>query len=212
MYLLNKYTKWYYQIVSAAQTRTKVNGYTEKHHIIPKSLGGSNSKSNLVVLTAREHFICHRLLTKMVSGSLKTKMVRAVWRMSVKGADFQLRYATTSRTYDYLRTQFGSLRKGTTTPQHVKDKISAANIGKIPWNKGIARTNEEKELMSQERKKTASIVGAWNQGLQHSQETKNKISEKAKSRTRYICSHCGVSATKGNYTRWHGDSCRRKPK
>lgn len=212
MYLLNKYTKWYYQIVNAAQTRSNVVGYTEKHHIIPKSLGGSNSKTNLVVLTAREHFICHRLLTKMVSGFMKTKMVRAVWRMSVKGADFQLRYATTSRTYEYLRKQFGSLRKGTVTPQLVKDKISAANTGKIPWNKGIARTDKEKELIARSRKKTANIVGTWNQGLNHSQETKNKISEKAKSRTRYICPYCETSATKGNYNRWHGDNCRKKPK
>lgn len=39
--------------------------YTELHHILPRCLGGSDSKSNLVRLTAREHFIAHRLLTKI---------------------------------------------------------------------------------------------------------------------------------------------------
>lgn len=41
----------------------------EKHHIIPKSLGGTNNKSNLVNLTYREHYLAHLLLIKM----MKTK-------------------------------------------------------------------------------------------------------------------------------------------
>lgn len=40
-------------------------GYTERHHIIPRSLGGTDAEDNLVTLTAREHFICHYLLAKM---------------------------------------------------------------------------------------------------------------------------------------------------
>lgn len=39
--------------------------YTEKHHIVPKCLGGSDDRENLIRLTAREHFIAHRLLAKM---------------------------------------------------------------------------------------------------------------------------------------------------
>ena len=41
-------------------------GYVEEHHCyIPSCLGGTDDKSNLVKLTAKEHFICHLLLTKM---------------------------------------------------------------------------------------------------------------------------------------------------
>ena len=40
-------------------------GYSEEHHIKPKSLGGSDSKDNLVRLTAREHYLAHYLLMKM---------------------------------------------------------------------------------------------------------------------------------------------------
>jgi 5-methylcytosine-specific restriction endonuclease McrA len=58
MYLQNKYTRWYYNIIQRAQQRN-ISGYTEKHHIIPRSFGGSNQKENLVALTAREHFVCH---------------------------------------------------------------------------------------------------------------------------------------------------------
>jgi hypothetical protein len=63
-FLDNKYTIWYYSIISNRQNNPS-DGYTEKHHIIPKSLGGSNKKENLVNLTAREHFVCHRLLMRL---------------------------------------------------------------------------------------------------------------------------------------------------
>ena len=69
MYLTNKYTVWYYNIIARANQRVNQEGYFEKHHIIPRSLGGSNEVSNLVKLTAKEHFICHMLLPKMTSES-----------------------------------------------------------------------------------------------------------------------------------------------
>ena len=59
-----EYTRIYNQLIERAQNRT-LEGYVEKHHIIPKCLGGSNNKENLVELTAREHFLCHKLLTKI---------------------------------------------------------------------------------------------------------------------------------------------------
>lgn len=70
----SKYTNWYEQIILNSKQRIDPNGYTEKHHIIPKSLGGNNTKENIAVLTFKEHFICHRLLVKMVTGHNKTKM------------------------------------------------------------------------------------------------------------------------------------------
>jgi hypothetical protein len=77
MYLKNKYTRWYYNIINRAKERS-ITGYSENHHIIPKSLGGSNEKTNIVKLTAREHFICHKLLVKMVTGQKRYKMMEAV--------------------------------------------------------------------------------------------------------------------------------------
>jgi len=82
MYLDNKYTHWYNDIINAAKTRSKPNSYTEKHHIIPESLGGSNDKENLVYLTSKEHYTVHHLLTKMLIGSPKHKMIHAFHRMS----------------------------------------------------------------------------------------------------------------------------------
>jgi hypothetical protein len=64
MFKQNKYTKIYYDIITRAKLRV-IDGYVEKHHIIPKCIGGDNSDQNIVKLTAREHYICHHLLTKM---------------------------------------------------------------------------------------------------------------------------------------------------
>jgi len=208
MYLSNKYTRWYNNLINKALIRSSIDGYTEKHHIIPKSLGGSNKKDNLVVLTAREHFICHWLLIKMVKGDHLIKMQKALWRMLVKGTDFQYRYRPNSKIYESLRLKYGSLRKGVITPLKTKEKISIANKGKVPWNKGIPRTEEEKLLISKKRKETAKKVGAWNLGIKHSSHTLEKIFAKAKNRKKYSCNYCGILVSGSNYFRWHGDNCK----
>lgn len=67
-----------------AHGREFIKGVHEKHHILPKSLGGSNERSNIVCLTYREHFIAHWLLTKFVKTTDKKKMLHALWRMTGK--------------------------------------------------------------------------------------------------------------------------------
>ena len=81
LFLQNKYTSWYFSIINKAKERA-TEGYAEKHHIVPKTLGGKNNKSNIVILTAREHFICHLLLTKMLIDDDRHKMVYALHMLS----------------------------------------------------------------------------------------------------------------------------------
>ena len=38
---------------------------SEKHHIIPRCMGGNDLKNNLVSLTIEEHFLAHKLLAKI---------------------------------------------------------------------------------------------------------------------------------------------------
>ena len=77
----SKYTRTYYAITSRAQGRV-LEGYLEKHHIIPRCLGGSNRKDNIAKLTGREHYICHLLLTRMTAGDARKKMTYAAWTMA----------------------------------------------------------------------------------------------------------------------------------
>jgi len=208
IFINNKYTNIYFNIITSAHTRDTLTGYTERHHIIPKSLGGTNKKDNLVVLSAREHFICHWLLTKMVTGDDLRKMNHAIWRMLVQGRDYQLRYKPNSHTYESLRKRYGSLRKGVTTPDEVKKKISKANKGRLKGENnpmyGNTHTAESRKKISEK----AQGRTPWNLGVTHTDEVKQKMSILALQRTKYKCEHCGVECVKCNYNRWHGDNCR----
>lgn len=65
--ITNKYSITYYRIITRAlnENRTKSSKFNQCHHIIPKSLGGTNDPTNLVDLTYKEHRVCHCLLIKM---------------------------------------------------------------------------------------------------------------------------------------------------
>ena len=103
--LTNKYSKTYFAITSNAKQRS-TEGYSELHHIIPQSMGGSNDKENLVELTAREHFICHWLLVKMTEGDDRSKMLYALKGMKAENKH-QQRYHTkiTARVYETYRIE-----------------------------------------------------------------------------------------------------------
>lgn len=108
IFINNKYTQIYYKIIEKAKARNLTTkkeakcalGYAEQHHIIPKSLGGDNSKTNLIFLSGREHFICHWLLVKMTTGKSYEKMVFALNGMQ-RMSKHQSRYnnKVTSRVY-----------------------------------------------------------------------------------------------------------------
>jgi hypothetical protein len=58
------YQKIYDSLISRAKVRNILD-YTEKHHIVPRCLGGSDDLENLVCLTPEEHYLAHQLLTKL---------------------------------------------------------------------------------------------------------------------------------------------------
>ena len=64
----NRYRRWYDALMAKARARNSLNGYSERHHIKPKSLGGSDVRSNIVRLTYREHYLAHWMLTKLKRG------------------------------------------------------------------------------------------------------------------------------------------------
>lgn len=64
------YKKTYQALINRAIKRCSIDCYTERHHIIPVALGGSDDDSNIAVLTAREHFIAHMLLAKIHGGHM----------------------------------------------------------------------------------------------------------------------------------------------
>lgn len=63
------YRRSYDALVNSRRWRERVAGL-ERHHVMPRALGGDNAKSNLVNLTPREHFVAHRLLAKIHGGPM----------------------------------------------------------------------------------------------------------------------------------------------
>lgn len=124
-FINNKYTKWYFNIICNAKSRiSESSAYYENHHIIPKSLSGSNDKNNLVRLTGKEHFICHILLTKMTNGKDKSKMIFAANMMSNNfGGKTGKRHIVSGAIYQKLKEEAIGL-------------LSKQNTGKQAWNKG----------------------------------------------------------------------------
>jgi hypothetical protein len=105
IFIDNKYKKWYFSIIYNAQHRIlPTDMYVEKHHIIPKSMGGDNTKLNLVQLTAREHYICHLLLIKITCGKDQYKMIHAASSfLRWKTTNHDRTFKTSSRIYAYLK-------------------------------------------------------------------------------------------------------------
>lgn len=129
------YQKIYTKIVERAQSesRSKNNQYYEKHHIIPRSLGGSNKKDNLVLLTAREHFLCHVLLVKMYRNNQNNykKMLHAL--MLMKGSNSKQKRYINSKLYESMKKEYGVIRgedrKGKSLTEEHKTKISKSMQG-----------------------------------------------------------------------------------
>lgn len=170
MFIENKYAKWYFQIIESArnQSRTKAKGdYFEKHHVIPKSLGGSNASDNLVLLSFKEHFICHRLLCKMTSGFPKRKMQHAVATMVRKSCD-QHRNIT-ARHFEIAKRHRVEAQLGRRFTE--EQKAAHSRIIKESW----ANADERKKRLSERTSKA-------NKGIPKPSDVKAKISHTLKGR------------------------------
>ena len=176
------YQKIYDQIIERARSevrKKKSTVYYEAHHIIPRCLGGEvlttqwKTHPNIVLLTAREHFLCHWLLVRLHSEN--AKLIYALWMMCNTGSGTKYKsYSPSSRAYEESKNLYskelkkkpvwnmGKLpskkgisqtkehiekrikaHKGTTRTEEARSKMSEARKGKIPWNKGLHRSEEQ---------------------------------------------------------------------
>jgi hypothetical protein len=202
---MNKYKKWYSQIIANGKSNRLV-GY-ELHHILPKSLGGADDTSNLIYITTREHFICHWLLTKIYpTGEEHWKMLNALRMMRAENPN-QTRYNTkiTSRVYAKLKEEYSALQSnrykgsgngmyGKNQSIEAKQKIGKANSGD---RNGAKQTLARKKITESKLGKTRDLFNSeWKENLSQnhkskksgfngalSDATKQKMREKATGRT-----------------------------
>lgn len=165
--------------------------YHERHHILPKCLGGNNDEENLIDLFAREHFEAHRLLA--LENPDNAKLNYAWTMMAWIKTDHQHRYQVTPEEYEEAKKELSKLnrsKKGTPlgpmSDEH-KRKISESNKGKVFSEEtrkklGDAHRNPSEETRKKMRENHADVSGENHPmfGRKHSLETRRKISESLK--------------------------------
>jgi hypothetical protein len=153
----------YELLIKKAKGREKMGDvYYEKHHIIPKSLGGSNKNENLVHLTGREHFVAHMLLAKIYGGG----MWQAAKMMKQARGGIQERYVN-SRLYEIAKREWTKFASGKKRPPHVIEKL-------LEGRRNTPTSDETKAKMSAVRKGRARSGDPSN--WKHSDEAKAKMS------------------------------------
>ena len=169
MFKRTKYTSWYNLIIKRAKSRMLDDKeYYEKHHIIPKCIGGKDD--NVVLLTAREHYVCHILLTKMFDCSnKKRKMVYALMRMRISNK-YHIR---NSKQFQYVKKIISKEFSGRKNYFYGKKFLGEKN----PFY-GKKHSEETRKLLSEAALK--NTVGEKNPfyGKKHSEETRKLLSEK----------------------------------
>lgn len=193
------YQKLYDQLINRAKTRVLPEGtYTEKHHIKPKCLGGDNSKSNLVTLTAREHFMAHKLLVEIHPDN--KKLFHAFWAMATFIKDGRTYYIS-SREMERLRIQY-SLNHPCKSPE-VRLILSEQKKGeKNPFfNKTHSEETKKKfknRIISEETKKKISETS---KGKTHSEESKKKMRKPKSEETKKRISESSKGKLKSEETK-----------
>ena len=182
------YLKVYNQLIHNSQHRIlSQDVYVEKHHIVPLSLKGEDIESNIVSLTAKEHFVAHHLLWKIHRNREMTKAFMLMCNTKRNG----IKYKVYARDYQLLKEDFSKAQSeavksrpgnnlGKTLPQEWKDNISKGQKGHGRGNggsRGFAgkhHTEENKRAISERRK------GVGTHFTPHSEETKKMMSENRK--------------------------------
>lgn len=150
------YEAIYSRLMDRARQRL-IDGYVEKHHILPKCLGGDDSNENLVILTAREHFVAHQLLVKIYPS--EPKLIFAAKMMCSAPPQYYAKRSK-NRLYEWLRKRWSEAAK--TSPRKPRKKETK------PRNRIYVRTPEQAAKAHATRKLN---------GYTHSEETKRRISE-----------------------------------
>lgn len=150
------YQTIYDRLIDRARVRV-LDGYCERHHVLPRCMGGEDNPANLVSLTAEEHYLAHQLLVKLHPdhlGILSAAHVMTTTRLQGRIA--------TNKLYGWLRRRMSVAQTGQKRPPEVGQKIgdrlrgrkrdpASVALGAIKL-KGKIRTPETRARMSASKK------------------------------------------------------------
>lgn len=195
----------------------EITGYSEAHHIVPKSLGGSDDSSNLIRLTARQHYVAHWMLWKAIGGVAG----RSFFMMS----NFGKYGKVNSKAYEKAREEYskqvseqltGKPSQNPFSPE-CREKMRLAKLGKKQSPDHIQKVIETRlgKPLSDDHKKSLSRaksgISTRGSGWKHDATTIEKLSESNRNRPYITCPHCMKSVKDhGGAKRWHFDRCKFK--
>jgi hypothetical protein len=150
IFLHNKYTRIYFQLIEKRKKEIlfKKDVYCEAHHIIPKSLGGTNDKKNLVNLSPREHFIAHLLLTKMVQ--TENALIKMNWALHKMCYSNTCDYFT-GKDYQWYRERHITFLKEYHPSKQDSWRKAISEKVLLDWQNNADRRNKMKETMKKWR-------------------------------------------------------------
>jgi len=213
--------KVYNSIINNAKTKNRIKGniYYEKHHIIPKCLGGEDIEDNLILLTAREHYICHKLLTYIYPNNRNIALAFHYMTGGQTGNILNL----CSRDFEYAKELNGKFiwNRGLTKETDARVR-KQGKIWKEKYDKGEivinrVRLKETREKMSRSKKGISKTKDHKNKisdsllGRKLSESTKQKMSESRKGipQKKLMCPYCRKEGGTTMY-RWHFNNCKFK--
>lgn len=180
------YKRIYEQIVFNAKNRS-LNCYKENHHIIPKCMNGTDNSDNIVALTAKEHFICHKLLCEIYPENNKLKY--AYWLMCNVKNKYQHRdYKISSREYEELKLKLSIIRSKEMSGKMGKPHTPEA-IEKIK----LARSKQVFSDIAKKKMSDSRIGKTGNIGFKHTEESRSKMSDEITKSIGIKCIINGIS-------------------
>lgn len=179
------YLKIYNQLIDRAKTRV-LECYTEKHHILPRCIGGDDSISNLVALTPEEHFLAHQLLVKIYPN--EEKLIYACFRMTQHNTSNRLN----NKMYGWLKRKKSEVvskqmrkmwenrheelaKKLKLYANSIEGKKQRSESSKIAWQNS---SPERKEQLKNIQKKFNKQVAEKNKQLWNTEDYRLKMSKR----------------------------------
>lgn len=149
--------------------------YHERHHILPKCMGGTDEEDNLIDLFAREHFMAHKLLA--LENRDNDKLVYAWWCMAFMKSHNHLRQELTQDEYEEVKVALSETMKGEGHPfygkhhtEEARKKIREAHKGKSHTKKTRKKISESNGRKIVQFTKTGEFIRVWESAKQAQEE------------------------------------------
>ena len=161
-----KWANHYWKLCNRAVNRElPKEAYIERHHTIPKCVGGPQDHSLSVKLTAREHFVAHLLLVKMYPNN--PRLIYAAFIMSRSKKNNR---HINNREYEWLKKK---RKENSNTPEMIEKSLKTRRdngnwYNHVAFEVNIKRKNTQ--LINRKYKSVAAIE----KSIEKSLETRRK--------------------------------------